>query len=318
MSKNNREEDTGRNVTGTSFRALKNDVGSKEDDFSVEEEDDVIPLEQRRSERTANRKEEDLFTVGKASSVKDVESTVSCTGTLSAPQKVPDKIESVALSTSAATADPHLQLASTVQRGRQDKETSESTVADIGAAVEDKKSEQIPLKRTRVVSLATGKERNKEPKRNSNSRSHDEEHKLGNPNLEEMSMKLSDKEDTRVEFYVLIHPEWDFDPSNGHSVGIRFQHCWLGEWKMTPVTMQAKERANNGYIKLQGVLQLPPTLNSIALPYKYIVKCKLESYTFEYIKPPTHSESKTVNRVLEIPKHVQDGAKGRCVYQLFS
>lgn len=42
-----------------------------------------------------------------------------------------------------------------------------------------------------------------------------------------------------IEFNVLIHPEWKFDHHKGHQVGIVFGHSWLGEWKQSPVTMEA-------------------------------------------------------------------------------
>ena len=94
------------------------------------------------------------------------------------------------------------------------------------------------LKDTQAVSSEPGKRASKTPKSDSDSGSHDQEHKSAKTEVQ--LTKTPDRKGLRVEFHVLIHPEWDFDPSKGHSVGIMFAHSWLGEWQKPAVTMETR------------------------------------------------------------------------------
>lgn len=42
-----------------------------------------------------------------------------------------------------------------------------------------------------------------------------------------------------VEFHVLIHSEWKFDPRKDHTVGICFGDSWLGDWNESAVILEA-------------------------------------------------------------------------------
>ena len=46
--------------------------------------------------------------------------------------------------------------------------------------------------------------------------------------------------DLCIEFHVLLHQEWKFDPEKGHKVGIAFGHEWLGDWKESAVVMDTE------------------------------------------------------------------------------
>ena len=54
------------------------------------------------------------------------------------------------------------------------------------------------------------------------------------------SSSTLEKEGLLIEFHVLIHPEWGFNPSKGHRVGISFGHSWLGNWNEPAVEMKAE------------------------------------------------------------------------------